>query len=78
MPDRALTTTPSDLRLPLPIQSGRETWLDDAAATARQPNGSGTVLPPGPMEDSMPTSGLRLVRRHHVDLLRTASATCRP
>jgi hypothetical protein len=28
------------------------------------------------MEDSMPATRLRLVRRHHIDLLRTASATC--
>ena len=57
--------------------------LDDAAATTR-PTRPRTVLPPGPMEESMEhrsglarSTELRLVRRHHVDLLRTASAACR-
>ena len=98
----------------VPIRSGRETWLVDAAAT---PCSAGTVLQPGPMEDLVPqtataehshqavtnaaviVAGMQatgrertgvpvaltasprdpgLTRRHHVDLLRTASAVCRP
>lgn len=65
------------------IQSGRETWLVDAAATTRIPSKPGPVLQPGTMEEIMQATTwraadeLRLVRRHHVDLLRTASAVCR-
>ncbi len=67
------------------IQSGRETWLVDAAATTP----AGKVLPPGPMEERMsaaaehaPGGGdahvavRRLYARWHVDLMRCTSAIC--
>ena len=81
--------TYSDLGIPAAvpgedtIQSGRETWLDDAAATTRRAGATarsdgGDVIPrqtPG-IRPGVPALPL-LTRRHHVDLLRTASAACR-
>jgi hypothetical protein len=62
-------------RNPDAIQSGRETRIDDAAATPRERE---RVLPPGTMEVAVPV----LITtwhawRHHVDLCRTCAALCR-
>ncbi len=58
------------------IQSDRETWLVDVAAT---PLSRVRVLPPGPMEESVskviPLQP-RLVGRVHVDLCRRAVSAC--
>jgi hypothetical protein len=54
------------------ILSGRETWLDDAAATPRD---RARVLMPGTMEAVVST--YRGAHRLHVDLLRVTSASCR-
>ena len=69
------------------IQSGRETWLDDAAATPRRVRER--VLTPGPMGGSMSGPSTRAPHvpsvertshhgryRRHVDLLRVTSAAC--
>ncbi|GAB7191408.1 hypothetical protein NUM3379_21150 [Kineococcus sp. NUM-3379] len=63
---------------PTTIKSGRESWLDDAAATPRQ---RVRVLLPGTMEGTMdgPLTGrgvLPLRRRRHVDLCRSVTTAC--
>jgi hypothetical protein len=66
-----------DLRftVAMSIRSGRETWLDDAAATPRPRE---RVLPPGPMEGTVSdTVSTVLTRRRYVDLGRRTSAGCR-
>jgi hypothetical protein len=63
------------------IRSGRETRLDDAAATPRSTRVR--VLQPGSMEDPMRTVAEQVRAAHHpryrrhVDLMRVAGATCR-
>ncbi|BBG03223.1 hypothetical protein C8E95_1571 [Pseudonocardia autotrophica] len=63
------------------IRSGRETWLDDAAATPRSTRVR--VLLPGTMEGIMRSVADRVRGAHHpryrrhVDLRRVTSAACR-
>jgi hypothetical protein len=70
----------SSKRNPDAIQSGRETRIDDAAATPRERE---RVLPPGAMEVAVPGPERVELRttwhawRHHVDLCRTCAALCR-
>ena len=69
--------------IPDTIQSGRETRLDDAAATPHPV--WERVLPPGAMEVAVtgPEQGASPLRttwhawRRHVDLCRTSAALCR-
>jgi hypothetical protein len=62
------------------IQSGRESWLDDAAATTPQRAGATARIDGGDMSAQAELSKLPvtlLTKRAYVDLLRTASAACR-